>query len=57
LNRFLPPADEVEPDKLKLDPLFFPDRDETNFKNPPALNIVVQIVGSRGTTIKGSEVM
>jgi len=48
LNMFLPKPEEVQPDKLKLDPEFFPDRDETNFRNPPAMNIVVQVIGSRG---------
>ena len=40
--------EEVEHQKLKLDDSFFPDRDEANYRNPPALNIVIQIVGSRG---------
>ena len=48
LNRFLPAEEEIEPERLKLDPAFFPDLDETNFRNPPMMNIVIQIVGSRG---------
>jgi|SRR5271156_1310421 len=48
LSKFLPIEEEVQPDKLKLDPEFFPDRDEKNFRNPPAMNIVVQVIGSRG---------
>jgi hypothetical protein len=50
LNRFLPSEEDVQPEKLKLDPALFPDRDETNFQNPPEMNIVIQIVGSRGTS-------
>ena len=48
LNKFLPKDEEALPEKLKLDPEFFPDRDETNFRSPPAMNIVVQVIGSRG---------
>lgn len=48
LKRFLPAEEEVEPEKLKLEHAFFPDLDETNFRNPPMMNIVIQIVGSRG---------
>jgi hypothetical protein len=48
LRRFLPSDEDVEPRKLKLDPAFFPDRDEKDFMNPPRMNIVVQIIGSRG---------
>ena len=51
LKRFLP-DEEVEPQKLKLDDSFFPDRDETNYRNPPAMNIVIQIVGSRGSDLQ-----
>jgi len=48
LNRFFPSEEDFTPEKLKLDPLFFPDRDEKNYHNPPEMNIVIQIVGSRG---------
>ena len=48
LKRFLPSDEEADPQKLKLDPSFFPDRDETNYSNPPRMNIVIQIIGSRG---------
>jgi hypothetical protein len=48
LNRFLPKEEDVQPEKLKLDPAFFPDRDRTGFRDPPVMNIVIQIVGSRG---------
>ena len=54
LKRFLPDEEEVEPQKLKLDASFFPDRDETNYRNPPAMNIVIHIVGSRGITLQDS---
>ena len=39
-------------EKLKLDESFFPDRDEINYRNPPEMNIVIQIIGSRGNTIQ-----
>ena len=51
MNRFLPSEEDFTPEKLKLDPSVFPDRDERNYHNPPELNIVVQIVGSRGMNI------
>ena len=52
LKRFLS-DEQAEPKKLRLDSLF-PDRDETNYRNPPALNIVTQVVGSRGSNIQDS---
>jgi hypothetical protein len=57
LKRFLPSEEDVAPEKLKLDPAFFPDRDETNFRNPPAMNIVIQIIGSRGNHLPKKKVL
>lgn len=53
MKRFLS-DEQAETKKLRLDSSFFPDRDETNYRNPPALNIVVQVVGSRGIKVQDS---
>jgi hypothetical protein len=47
LKNFVP-SEEIETEKLKLDPQTFPDRDEKNWQDPPHMNIVIQIIGSRG---------
>lgn len=52
LKQFLPSEEEAEPEKLKLDEAFFPDRDQTNYRNPPEMNIVIQIIGSRGSILQ-----